>query len=354
MLGEVRKRRTSSFIMPEVVSRLRRLQPDEAYVQAASRVVGDCLAVKPGERLLVVYQQREPFEELAAALMMAADEAEAELDAVGLTQDSTSERVIAKLETRCDQADASAMLAGYEFSRDVRRVVASPKGDRRHVHMLGLTDAVIRQSLRIDYRDVHALGERLRAKLKPESEIRVDTPAGTSLTVKADPSARWVNAGGLQHGPGWTNLPAGELTTTPSMVDGVFVPDGGLRLSDGTMMDRAQLRRLQLTFMGGRLTSIEGPDNLVEQLSTHLDSGREGRRVGQIIFGTNVGVIAPIGVACQDGKLPGLHLVLSYTAPEVTGARWNGELLVQLLGRQSTVTIDGRTIMERGRYVAGL
>ncbi|MEQ9080462.1 MAG: hypothetical protein RLP09_41740 [Sandaracinaceae bacterium] len=350
----MRKRRTSSFIMPEVISRLRRMQPDEAYVQAAQRVVLDCLAVKLGERLLIVYQQRAPFEELAAALMMAADEVGAEIDAVTVTSDETSPRLMAKLKERCDKAAASAMLAGYEFSRDIRRVVATPEGERRHVHMLGLTDAVVRQSLRIDYRDVHALGERLRARLQPTSEIRVESAAGTSLTVKGDPSARWINAGGLQHGPGWTNLPAGELVTTPSAVDGVFVPDGGLRLSDGAMLDRAVLRRMQLTFMGGRLTQIEGPEAQVQQLEAHLDSGAEGRRVGQIIFGTNVGVIAPIGVACQDGKLPGLHLVLSYTAPEVTGARWCGELLVQLLGRQSTVRIDGVTVMDKGRYVADL
>ena len=39
--------------------------------------------------------------------------------------------------------------------------------------MLGLTDAVLRQSLRIDYRDVHALGERLRAKLQPCMVFRI-------------------------------------------------------------------------------------------------------------------------------------------------------------------------------------
>ena len=97
--------------MPEVISRLRRMQPDEAYVQAAQRVVLDCLAVKLGERLLIVYQQRAPFEELAAALMMAADEVGAEIDAVTVTSDETSPRLMAKLKERCDKAAASAMLA---------------------------------------------------------------------------------------------------------------------------------------------------------------------------------------------------------------------------------------------------
>lgn len=343
-----RKRKTSSFILSEVVARLRRVLPDEAYVAAGQRVVGDCLGVRDGERLLIVYE--EELEELAAAIMMAADVAGATVDAVLVDADTPEATLMDRLQRRLSSCQVSVMLAAFTFPRSVRRMLTGMEGDRRHAHLLGITDPVVRQSLRVDYRDVDALGRRLVAAIPPGATLQVESPGGTRLTARTGRSLRWYNQGGLQHEPGWTNLPAGEVVTCPVAVDGVFVPDGGLWLTDGTLLDRASTRRLELRFEGGYLVRADGPSDVKTVLLEHLDEGREGRRVGQLSFGTNVGVIAPIGVASQDVKLPGFHLILGYSAPELTGASWNGDRLVQMLQRQATVAVDGRTLLSKGRY----
>ena len=343
-----RKRRTSSFLLSEVIARLRRVEPDEAYLAAAQRVVSDCLGVRAGERLLIVYE--EGLESLAGALMMVGDELEARVDAVLVDASTPEETLLERLVRRLDECDVSVMLAAFSFPRSVRQRMASMDGRRRHAHLLGLTDAVIRQSLRVDYREVDALGRHLVDALATASTLRIESAAGTDLVARVGRSTRWYNQGGIQREPGWTNLPAGEVVTCPADVEGVFVPDGGVWLTDGTALDRAAARRLALHFEGGYLVRSEGPAEARTQLLQHLDEGTDGRRVGQLSFGTNVGVLAPIGVACQDVKLPSFHLILGYSAPELTGASWNGDLLVQLLQRSATVSVDGREVLTKGRY----
>ncbi|HJL19301.1 MAG TPA: hypothetical protein RMH99_26790 [Sandaracinaceae bacterium LLY-WYZ-13_1] len=347
-----RRRKTSSFIFSEVMAGLRRLEPEEAMVLAAQRVLGDCLSVREGERVLVVFER--DLEELAAALLMVSDELGARVDAIQVDASTPESSLVDRLRRRLEAVDVSVLLAGFAFPRAVRRTLTENVDRRRHAHMLGLTDAVIRQSLRVDYVDVDRLGRRLRSAMPLRATIAIESPAGSDVRVRTDPRCAWVNQGGLQHGPGWTNLPAGELATCPASVDGVFVPDGGVWLTDGTALDRVAVRRLALHFEGGVLTRAEGPADVKAALFEHLDAGREGRRVGQISFGTNVGVIAPIGVLTQDVKLPGVHLILGYSAPELTGAAWNGDLLVHLLQRSATARVGDREVLGRGRYAADL
>ena len=303
--------------------------------------------MREGEQVLVVYEVG--FEDFAAALTMASDELRAEVDAVAIGTPVPA-RVIEKVEERLVRCDVSVLIASVTFPREVRTPLVQNTARRRHAHMLGVTDALIRQSLRADYKIVNRLGEDLVRFLEGKAEIRVKSERGTDLTARPDPACRWYNQGGLQHTPGWTNLPAGEVVTSPLTVQGRFVPDGGIWLTDGTLIDRVDARRLILGFEDGYLVSVQGPDGPRDLLQEHVDSRREGRRVGQLSFGTNVGVLTPIGNPAQDAKLPGFHLVLGYSAPDVTGASWNGDAMVTLLERQESVWVDESEVIQKGKY----
>ncbi|MCB9594165.1 MAG: aminopeptidase [Sandaracinaceae bacterium] len=347
-----RKRRTSSFLMAQVLGQLRRILPNEHEIAAGRAVLHDCLGAREGEQVLVVYE--DGYDDFAAALVMAADEVRAEVDAVKVGVPLIP-NIVEKLERRLEKTDVSVLVSSYAFPRDVRTVLTAHRIDaRRHAHMLGVTEAILKQSLRADYQAVHELGEQLARVLESTYEIKVESPAGTDLRVRRDPSCRWHNQSGLQREPGWTNLPAGEVATTPLAVDGVFVCDGGIWLTDGAIIDRAESRKLVLRFEHGALVDAEGPDAVRAQLLADVDAHALGRRVGQVAFGTNVGVLAPIGQHAQDVKLPGVHLVLGYSAPDATGASWNGEGMVTVLQRQESVWLDARQIIQRGRFVSSL
>lgn len=335
-------------MMAQVLGQLRRILPQEHEIAAGRAVLHDCLAAKEGERVLVVFE--DGHEDFAAALVMAADDVRADVDAVKVGVPLLP-NLVEKLEKRLDACEVSVLVSSVSFPRDVR-VVLTQHGieRRRHAHMLGVSDPILRQSLRADYRAVHELGERLVRVLESTYEIKVESPAGTDLRARRDLGCRWYNQGGLQHEPGWTNLPAGEVVTTPLTVDGVFVCDGGVWLTDGGTIDRLEARKVTLRFEHGSLVDVEGPEAARAAILADADGHAEGRRVGQIAFGTNVGVLAPIGQHAQDVKLPGVHLVLGYSAPDATGASWNGGGMVTVLQRQESVWLDARQVIAKGRY----
>src|SRR5690606_9040148 len=95
-----------------------------------------------------------------------------------------------------------------------------------------------------------------------------------------------------------------------------------------------------------------GPGTEPEAFLAQLDAHAEGRRVGQVALGTNIGVVASVGNLLQDLKMPGYHLALGHTCPEHTGASWTSDVEVPLLVRRADVDVEGAPILRNGRYVA--
>jgi len=155
---------------------------------------------------------------------------------------------------------------------------------------------------------------------------------------------------GVLHGTGWTNLPGGEVFGVPARVEGTLVHDGGIWLPEGAELPLAF--RTKIVFERGEVARLDGASEPCARLEAALQASNGGRRVGQVGFGTNTGVVAPIGALLQDLKLPGFHLSLGHTCPEDTGARWDSDVEIPLLTRRATVTIDGATVMQNGKYAA--
>ena len=80
--------------------------------------------------------------------------------------------------------------------------------------------------MRADYRLIDALSQRLCERMRDAGSLRVETPAGTSFRASFDRSLAWVKTSGLINTRYWSNLPAGEVFTTPASVDGTFVCNG--------------------------------------------------------------------------------------------------------------------------------
>lgn len=339
-------------LRPGDTAQLRHVEIATHLREAARRVLDDCLRVVPSNRVLLVAEPE--FEGLAAAILEDAEARDIPLDIMLVTgEEGQSDQLIGRLKVRIERYDRSILICTRALPRKFRSVLTEiGDSERRHAHLLGINDAVFRQGLRADFQEVEAIGEALLKKLDGDVTIEVTGRGGTKLTARPDTSCLWHNQSGILRAPGWTNLPAGELATVPAAVDGVFVPDGGLWLTDGTQIDRAIGSRLTIHLADGHVERVEGPADVVAQLEAHMDGGEYGRRVAQISFGTNVGVLATIGLVAQDAKLPGFHLTLGFTAPQCTNASWCGDLLVNMLQRKASATIDGEPVLKDGRYVS--
>jgi leucyl aminopeptidase (aminopeptidase T) len=323
--------------------------PDPEFEVGARNAVVHCLAIRAGERVAIVTHPGEAAS-IAEALRLAAKAVGAAVDAYVLSPEEAAQpAVVTALVARLASYHASFLVSSLDgLPVELRRrVVLIGQTLRRHGHLIGITPAMMSQSMRADYGEVDRLSVWLATRLVPGATLRATAPGGTDLRIRLDPAARVGVASGVLLDPGWTNLPGGEVFALPSSVDGVLVPDGGVWDPEGAKLTTV---RTKLTFERGEVTRIEGPSDVCARLESMLDGSAGARRVGQVGFGTNTGVLTPIGALLQDLKVPGFHVTLGHTCPEVTGARWDRDVEIPLLVRRASVSIDGEVVLSTGRY----
>ncbi len=325
--------------------------PDPAIAVGAKNAIETCLGIRPGESVVIVTHKGE-VTPIAAALLDAATNVGASVEAFVVGPNEAADpRFAAMLLAHVARADASILVSAIMGGLPTelrRRLVEVGTTKRRHGHMIGITAAMMSQAMRADYAEIERVSQWVARKLTATARIVATTTSGTELEIGMEPSADVVVASGVLHGPGWTNLPGGEVYGVPSRVEGTLVPDGGLWLPEGTELPLAF--RMQIVFERGEVVRLDGASEPCARLEAALQASNGGRRVGQVGFGTNTGVVAPIGALLQDLKLPGFHLSLGHTCPEVTHASWDSDVEIPLLTRRASVTIDGTAVLVAGRF----
>jgi leucyl aminopeptidase (aminopeptidase T) len=222
----------------------------------------------------------------------------------------------------------------------------------RYAHMVGVTAQIMRQGMRADYRLVDALSQRLCERMPQATRLRVETPAGTAFSATFDPALTWVKTSGLIDRRYWSNLPAGEVFTTPASVDGVFVCDGTAGDYFGPKYGDLQATPLTLEISGGRLVSAQcARKDLEAEFWSYCHTDEHSDRVGELAFGTNVALEEMIGVLLQDEKIPGVHLAFGDPYGSQTGAPWKSLTHIDVLTRECDVWIDEEQVIGQGRYL---
>ena len=254
-----------------------------------------------------------------------------------------------------EEADAGILcVQPLEGELDARRgiVGAVEKRRIRYAHMVGVTPRIMREGMRADYRRVDRLSQQLCERMPSARRLTVRTPAGTNFSATFDPALAWVKTSGLINPRYWSNLPAGEVFTTPASVDGTFVCDGTagdyFNAKYGTL-DRSPLL---LEIRGGRLIAAHcDRADLQRDFWTYCHTDSNSDRVGELAFGTNLGLREMIGILLQDEKVPGVHLAFGDPYGSQTHADWSSRTHVDVLTRHCDVWIDDDQVIERGQYL---
>jgi aminopeptidase len=329
--------------------------PASADLDAGARnAVEVCLAITATDRVALVAD--EASQEIAASLA-------AVLDGIGVRWDGVLiERVAARPLTAApaavldalERADAGILcvqpLQGELGAR--MQIVATVERRRiRYAHMIGVTPQIMRQGMRADYRLVDELSQRLCDRMRYARRLRVETPSGTSFAATFDPSLAWVKTSGIINRRYWSNLPAGEVFTTPASVDGVFVCDATAGDYFGPKYGDLRATPLTLEIAGGRLRSVScARADLEREFWDYCHTDGESNRVGELAFGTNVALADMIGVLLQDEKVPGVHIAFGDPYGSQTGAPWKSRTHIDVLTRQCDVWIDDEQVIDGGRY----
>ncbi len=221
----------------------------------------------------------------------------------------------------------------------------------RYAHMVGVTPEIMKQGMRADYKMVDKLSDRLRERMLRAETLTVKTEAGTFFAAHFDRGLDWVKTSGLISPRYWSNLPAGEVFTTPATVDGTFVCDATAGDHFNGKYGDLQATPMKLTIEGGRLTKVEcAREDLEKEFWDYCHTDENSDRVGELAFGTNLGLSEMIGILLQDEKFPGVHIAFGDPYGSQTHADWKSRTHVDVLTRKCDVWIDQDQIIEKGRY----
>jgi aminopeptidase len=321
----------------------------------ARNAVDVCLAIKPDEIVALIADRSST--EVAASLAQALTEAGARTRSVLIEEVATRPLVEAPREVldALNEADAGILCVQPqegELGARMAIVAAVERRAIRYAHMVGVTPEIMRQGMRADYQLVDRLSTRLCERMRTTRTLRVRTAAGTSLTASFDPALAWIKTSGLISTRYWSNLPAGEVFTTPASVDGVFVCNGTAGDYFGLKYGDLSSTPLTLEIAAGRLTRAHcARPQLEQEFWQYCHSDENSDRVGELAFGTNLALDGMIGILLQDEKIPGVHLAFGDPYGSQTGAKWKSRTHIDVLTRECDVWIDDDQVMSRGKYL---
>jgi leucyl aminopeptidase (aminopeptidase T) len=260
--------------------------------EGARVAVEDCMDVSEDETTLVVSDEER--REIGLALVEAARE-------VGATtvyaEIETDERHGAEPPVPVAEAMRSADVVIAPTTRSLTHTEARKEAceaGARVGTMPSITREVMEGAMLADYEKIASDADKLLDALEDIEEIRIESDAGTNLTLEVG-ERDWHPDDGICHEAGCvTNLPAGEVYIAPTDGEGTLVVDGsfaGLGKLD---------EPVRIEFDDGRATSVSH-DGLREMMD---EAGECGRNLAELGIGINPSATL-IGNVLQDEKVRG-------------------------------------------------
>jgi leucyl aminopeptidase (aminopeptidase T) len=222
----------------------------------------------------------------------------------------------------------------------------------RHGHMMGIERRVMLQGMAADYEQIYRVTRKVYEVARQAEKIQVTTALGTELTATFRKDWKWIPCDGRYWEQGqWGNLPEGETFTTPFRVDGLLV---GEEMGDhfdhkyGLFETPVRLRVRDSRVVG---VEMDGQPEILAEIESYFAQHPESNRAGEFAIGTNIGLTQVIGNFLQDEKFPGVHVAFGDPYGRETGADWEAPSHVDVLASHADVVVDGRKIMENGRFL---
>lgn len=316
----------------------------DAGFRAAYVAVRDCMAVKPGEAVLVVTD--EPLADIGRLLWMASKEAGA--DAVLcqiIPRREHAEEPPAMVAEAMKKAAVVFCPTSKSLSHTQARHAACRAGARIATLPNILPETFLR-ALAADYRGITRRSERLADILTQRQTVHLTTPAGTDLVFSLAGREAHPDTG-ICHDPGtFTNLPAGETFIAP--VEGTA---NGVAVIDGTMLEtRLESDPLRLVFRDGVAVEISGGGEVSKRLKALVERlGPAAATLAELGVGTNEKAQL-CGNTLEDEKILGtVHLAVgdnsTFGGTNRVASHQDGILL------RPTLVVDGLTVMEHGKLL---
>jgi leucyl aminopeptidase (aminopeptidase T) len=222
----------------------------------------------------------------------------------------------------------------------------------RHAHMPGIDDVLMKTGMAVDYAAVQEMCRKVYDIVSTASTITVTNPAGTDVTGHFNPDWKWIISDGLIRPTKWTNLPDGEVFTCVKHIDkGIIVVDGSLGDFFSSKYGLLADTPLTMEVEDSRVVNVScDNEELATEFRQYMKQDENANRVGEFAIGTNIGLEKLVGNLLQDEKFPGVHIAIGHGYPEKTGSDWESEAHCDAVLKNTTIVVDGRTIMQDGVF----
>jgi leucyl aminopeptidase (aminopeptidase T) len=314
-----------------------RAMPDLA--PAVATIIRRCLAVAPGEDVLVIADARTRAIGEALRDGAAAQEADAVLALMDERANDGTEppRAIAAALSACDVYIAPTTRS---LSHTTARKNATEAGVRGAT-MPGVTADLLARVMAMDFDGMTARSRALAAVLDTGTTARVTCPRGSDLTIDITGRTGFADDGDLTAAGSFGNLPCGEAFIAPLAGEGAVVASslGPMGISE---------EPVTLTIRDGRLVDAEGGfgPEWRSRLTAHGDLGSNLAELG---VGTNDRAELH-GNVLEDEKILGtIHVAFGNSA--AIGGTVSVPIHLDVVVVDASLEIDGQPVLDAGRWV---
>jgi leucyl aminopeptidase (aminopeptidase T) len=308
--------------------------------RAVRTVVRNCLAVAPGEDVLVVVD--EPLQDVGEALRREAQDVQADaVLAVMSARENHGVEPPPPIAAALAACDVFIAPASRSLSHTRARKAATDKG-ARGATMPTVTADMLARLMDVDFDVLRARSQAVAELLSAADEAHITCPRGTDLRLDLGGREGIADDGDLTAPGAFGNLPCGE---------GFIAPAGG----EGTVATRSlasiglvQGHPAHLTIMDGRLTRAAGPEG--DRLYALLTgAGEQGTNLAELGVGTNERARLT-GNILEDEKMLGtIHVAFGASAG--IGGTVSVPIHLDVVVTDATLTIEDTTVLDAGRYV---
>jgi len=226
----------------------------------------------------------------------------------------------------------------------------------RHVHLPSINEQIAGgEAMCADYGEVYRLTHKVFDIVKNAKRILVSSQNGTRLHVKLGPdqNLRWNPCDGRFDRPEmFSNLPDGEVFTSPLNVVGTFVTNV---LGDYFDEKYGLLETpVRIEIRNSMAVSVSCGNKMIEkELWEFLKRGENTDRVGEFAIGTNTAISHLIGKMLTDEKAAGIHIAFGDPLGEETGATWkvSPPQHCDMVAQGCSIFVDGKAIMRKGKFL---
>jgi leucyl aminopeptidase (aminopeptidase T) len=315
---------------------------DLEMIRASTAIVEQCLAVQPGEEVLVVTDPRKTGVARSIATAATAAGAETVIATMPLLESHGNEPPATVAEAMAT-ADVVFTCTTKAITHTHARLRAAEQGVRTGILRSVTEDMMVEGAMTVDFEQLRRRTEALAVILGDASEAHVTSDEGTDVQFSLEGCDAFSLDGYFHEEYGFATLPPGESPTHPA--EGTT---NGTIVVDVSMDNIGQLDDpIRLTVEDGFVTDVAGGEEAAQLQAVFDRSDDNARNIAEFAIGTNPKAKL-IGNLAEDKKLEGtVHFAVGDN--ESLGGTTQSEIHLDGVLRSPTVRLDGELIVEDGR-----